>query len=160
MAYANLSRDGIAVLMADRNRLVVTVAAHYKNFPLHHDNGAALQNLQTAVSRKLYARRLTVIAGATVAPRAANGAPGTNLTNHAAHNTNQPTPPPLPRAVPNGIQATSAGAGKRACARGISTISAVERRRRKMRGQARKRNRSWLCFRWFQMVKEGTRCGV
>jgi hypothetical protein len=57
---------------------------------------------------------LTVIAGATVAPRAANGAPETNLTNHAAHNTNQPTPPPLPRAEPNGIQQTSTGSGKQA----------------------------------------------
>jgi hypothetical protein len=51
MAYANLSRDGIAVLMPDRNRLVVTVAAHYKNFPLHNGNGTALQILQTAVSQ-------------------------------------------------------------------------------------------------------------
>ena len=49
--YANLSRDGIAVLMPDRNRLVVTVAAHYKNVPLHNVNGTALENLQTAVSQ-------------------------------------------------------------------------------------------------------------
>jgi hypothetical protein len=51
MAHANLSRDGIAVLMPDRNRLVVTVAAHYKNFPLYNVNGTALQILQTAVSQ-------------------------------------------------------------------------------------------------------------
>jgi hypothetical protein len=99
------------------------------------------------LASKLYARRLTVIAGATVAPRAANGTPETNLANHSAHTTNQPTPPPLPRAVPNGIQPTSAGSGKQAQRRlrgGIShAFGGFERRRRaKMRGQARKRNRS------------------
>ncbi len=34
MAFANLSRDGVAVLMPDRNRLVMTVTAHYEKFPL------------------------------------------------------------------------------------------------------------------------------
>jgi hypothetical protein len=90
MTYANLSRDGIAVLMPDRHRLVVTVTAHYKNFPLLTFYGTALQILQTAASQQAV-REATVVAGATVAPRAANGAPGTNPTNHADHNTKQRT---------------------------------------------------------------------
>jgi len=39
------------VLMPDRNRLVVTVSAHYTKFPLLRVYGTALQILQTAVSQ-------------------------------------------------------------------------------------------------------------
>lgn len=89
------------MLMPDRHRLVVTVTAHYKNFPLLTFYGTALQILQTAGGHR---RRRCNSSSTRCECRPRNESHQSCRTQHQTAN-----PPPLPRGVPNGIQPTSAG---------------------------------------------------